>query len=337
MKFKRVLFIQLKMLGDILMLTPAIRAFKKKYPDVILDVAVETPGSELLRYNPHVDNVITLTTRRWYDFGGQFEFINKIRKNKYDVVIDFLGNPRSSHYTFLSGAPVRVGYNDAQYRYAYTNTYGRESDYSASSKVKFIDFLGVKNDDLDLEFYLPDNIELPDSIKKLDLLKAVAISPVSLRHFNIWPIENYARVAEYLYHKFDLYPVVIVGPGEQAYLDNFQKVATCPYQPLYIDKLYLLGEALKKCRLYIGNDNGPKHMAVALGLPTYVIFSHNRDPFNWTFPDPVRHRFAGGKNRPDCAPIGEIKFEDVIDKISQMISELRIADPEKAADINIRE
>lgn len=324
MNFKRVLFIQLKMLGDILMLTPAIRAFKQKYPNTILDVAVERPGDDLLRYNPYVDNLIVLGSKRWYDIGEQAKFIRNIRRNKYDMVIDFLGNPRSSHYSFASGAPLRVGYSDARYRYAYTEKHERIFSYSAHSKLEFLKFLDISSEDMRPEFILPENIKLPDSISHLHQMKAIAISPVSLRQFNVWPISNYAKVVDFLYNKFGFQPAVIVGPGERAYLDDFKKLATIPYLPLYIDNLYVLGATFKKCRMLIGNDNGPKHIAVALGLPTYAVFSHKRDPINWSYPDERYHRFSGGKNRPDCAPITEIAVDNVIERISDMIIELGI-------------
>jgi len=337
MKFDRVLFVQLKMLGDILMLTPAIRAFKKKYPDTLLDVAVESPGDDLLRYNPNVNDTITLRSKRWYDLAGQRRFISKLRRNKYDIVIDFLGNPRSSHYSFLTGAPVRIGYGDAQYRYAYTQTYERKFNYSAYSKLDFLKFLGINSEDVSLEFNLPKQVRLPEEFSQLHQERIVAISPVSLRDDKIWPIENFVRISGFLQTKFGLYPVVIVGPGEKSYLDNFKKLAKSPYLPLYIDNLYVLGAVLKRCRMFIGNDNGPKHIAVAMGLPTYAVFSHRSDPVGWTYPDPVRHRFSGGKNRPDCAPIAEIKYEDVIARISRMIGELGIAAREKTSEKNVRE
>lgn len=337
MKLDRVLFVQLKMLGDILMLTPAIRAFKKKYPDALLDVAVESPGDDLLRYNPNVNEIVTLKSKRWYNLAAQLKFISNLRRNKYDMVIDFLGNPRSSHYSFLTGAPVRIGYNDAQYRYAYTQTYERKFNYSAYSKLDFLKFLGIDSENVSLDYNLPEHVRLPYEFSALSQQPIVAISPVSLRDDKIWPIENFVRIAEFLYAKFRLYPVVIVGPGELRYLDNFKRLAKSPYLPLYIDNLYVLGAVLKRCRMFIGNDNGPKHIAVAMGLPTYAVFSHKSDPVGWTCPDPVRHRYSGGKNRPDCAPIAEIKYKDVIPRISRMISELGIANLEKTSEKNIRE
>jgi len=49
---ERALFIQLRRIGDILMCTPAVRAFKKKYPNCTLDFLTEHP--DVLQGNPRI-------------------------------------------------------------------------------------------------------------------------------------------------------------------------------------------------------------------------------------------------------------------------------------------
>jgi len=61
-----------------------------------------------------------------------------------------------------------------------------------------------------------------------------------------------------------------------------------------------LGVILRKCDLHIGNDNGTKHIAVAMGKPTITIYGPH-DPVSWTYPDSSRHKFLKAKvDCPDC-------------------------------------
>jgi ADP-heptose:LPS heptosyltransferase len=53
---------------------------------------------------------------------------------------------------------------------------------------------------------------------------------------------------------------------------------------------------LKLCQCYVGNDGGPKHLAVAVGAPTVTVFQN--DPWEyWTPPDGSRHVAVGGPNQ----------------------------------------
>jgi ADP-heptose:LPS heptosyltransferase len=319
---RRVLFIQLKMLGDILMLTPSIKAFKKKYPDSKLDVLVEPPGDVLLRQNPYVDYVIATRTKKWYSLTRQLSLIRTLRRRSYDLAVDFLGNPRSAHYTYLSGAKKRIGYDDTRFKYAYSNTYKRTNGYSAVSKLDFISFLDIPKDDFMPEFHFDGSIEIPLEMQTLNDRKLAVISPVSLRSHKIWPIAKFAEISRYIHDKYDFFSLVIAGPGEKKFLNEFSKAAKAPFAPLYIDNLVKLAAVIKKCDLFIGNDNGPKHIAVAMGLPTYAIFSHLSDPVCWTYPDPQRHKFIGGANHSDGLPIEQIRAAIVIDQLSDFIEGL---------------
>jgi heptosyltransferase-3 len=322
MIIRKALFIQLKMLGDILMLTPAIKAFKRKYPDCELDVAVESPGEILLQHNPYIDNLIKVPKTNRYNLLKQLQFVRSVRRKQYDMAIDFLGNPRSAHYTFLSGAKTRVGYSDARFTYAYNRTSHRDSGYSALSKLNYIAFLGIDTSDYMPEFHLDQEIEPPNEIKALAEGKLVAISPVSLREHKVWPTANFAEVAKHLAEKYGYHPVVIVGPREKRFLDEFARYSKVTYTPLYIDDLMRLGAALKACRLFVGNDNGPKHFAVALGLPTFTVYSHLINPASWNYPDPTRHRFIGGSVGRQVLPLKEIPVAKMIAPLDEFIDQL---------------
>ena len=319
MTFGNVLFIQIKMLGDILMLTPAIRAFKEKFPESKIDVAVQPPGEMLLRHNPNVNRVISLKTKHWYELIGQLGLICRLRNNDYDLAVDFLGNPRSAHYTFLSGAKRRIGYSDARFQYAFTDSYPRTHEYSAISKLRFLEPLGVDISNYRPEFYLDPEAKLPEEISSLAGIKLAAVSPVSLKDHKVWPVANFGKVINYIYDKYKLHSLVIVGPGERRYLDEIKTHIKVPYTPVQINDLSQLGLALKSCSIYIGNDNGPKHIAVAMGLPTVTVYSHLSDPVCWEYPDQNDHKYIGGMARSDCRPIGQITPEQVIAKIDDLL------------------
>jgi ADP-heptose:LPS heptosyltransferase len=56
---------------------------------------------------------------------------------------------------------------------------------------------------------------------------------------------------------------------------------------------------LQACRLFVGNDSGPKHMAAALGVPTLGIHSSNIDAAEWA---PLGPSAAAVRRRMSCGP-----------------------------------
>jgi len=85
--------------------------------------------------------------------------------------------------------------------------------------------------------------------------------------------------------------------------------------------------------LHIGNDNGTKHIAVAVGLPTLTIYGPHSE-VSWTFPDKGRHKWVKKKaDCPDCEKIKhrcreltcleKIKVADVKEKFVELMKGLK--------------
>jgi len=52
-----ILIIRLSSIGDILLSTPFIRQVRQKFPEVKIDFVVKDIYKDLIKYNPHLDNV----------------------------------------------------------------------------------------------------------------------------------------------------------------------------------------------------------------------------------------------------------------------------------------
>lgn len=97
----RVLVIKLTSMGDVLHLMPALSDLYKKHPQVTVDWMVEDSFSEIPKWHPSVQRVITVATRRWRSFKWKniiefWAFVKELRTEKYDVVIDAQGLMKSA-------------------------------------------------------------------------------------------------------------------------------------------------------------------------------------------------------------------------------------------------
>ncbi|MEW5692945.1 MAG: glycosyltransferase family 9 protein, partial [Candidatus Hydrogenedentota bacterium] len=290
----KTLFIQLRRIGDVLMTTPAIRAFKKKYPDSELHYLTEIPADELLMNNPYIDKII-----KYNPYYNRFKnLIKEIQKNKYDVVIDFFGNPRSSWLAFLSTAKKRIGFDYRLRKLAYTHRLKLKNIhrvYSAGIKLHLLEFLDICDDDIGIEIYL-NNKEL-DRAKNWLTNHNIAeqefcvISPVSRKDYKRWQLEKYGEIIKYLISK-NLKTVIIYGPSE-----IYEALSVNGYsndKAVLIDDGMSLREVasiIKFARFYLGNDNVHKHIARAVGIPTFTIFGPV-GALSWTDPVfPIQYYF----------------------------------------------
>lgn len=329
-KPSKALFIQLRRIGDVLMCTPAIRAFKEEFPECRLDFLTELP--DVLQGNPHLNTVMLTNVQKESNPIYQLSLIRKIRVAGYDLVVDFFANPRSAYYSFLSGAPARVSYGFGHRRWAYNIIPPRPANslYAALDRLRLLDVVGVKSDDCRLEFYLSeeDKLRASDLIGSLPPGPLVSLSPVSRRAFNRWPLDHYAALGKMLITSFNAQLLILAGPGEEeAAVTVMAKIGHPNARAPRVGSLGVLGAIFSMVDLHVGNDNGPKHIAVACGAPTMTIYGPHSST-SWTYPDPVRHRFltpreycadcATKKRRCDAECVAKISPEAVFDAILQL-------------------
>jgi ADP-heptose:LPS heptosyltransferase len=308
------------------MCTPAIRAFKETYPECNIDFLTELP--ETLEGNPHIARIYAVDRRREYNVPYQYGLIREIRNQKYDLVVDFFANPRSAYYAFFSRAPVRLSYGYGHRRWAYNLTPRKapEEVYAAVDRLNLLRAIGVHIDDFRLEFYFAHHHRdfARRALSEAHGKPIFSISPVSRRKFNRWPLENYARLGDMIAHEFGAATVILVGPGEEESANRIAAMMEATPIIPRISYLGQLGAIFSRVAFHVGNDNGPKHIAVACGAPSLTIYGPHSH-ISWTYPDPSRHfyitpreyceecRLGSHRKKTEC--IGLIPVEDVMASI----------------------
>ena len=126
MPVMNILLVRLRLIGDVIFTTPAIRAVRRHYPNAQLDYLVEEEAVQAVDGNPHLDRVIVAASPRARGrLRKDIALARTLRARRYDLAIDFHGGPRSSLLTWLSGAPQRIGYKVKARGWMYTTTVPR--------------------------------------------------------------------------------------------------------------------------------------------------------------------------------------------------------------------
>lgn len=344
----RVLVIQLRRLGDILMTTPLLRSLRKALPDARLDFLCEPAGRHVLEHNPRLDGIRLLPARATavdlLDLGLD------LRRSRYDWVIDCQGLPKTALLARLSGAPVRLGYGGRWWRpLLYTARYSRHNaDYSALDKLRLLGRLLDKAQapderDLDLEFPVSPTARLeaeqfcrrwfggqpslpPARLGGPGRWPVAALFGVSRQAYKVWPPERLAELGRRL-AECGLRPFLVHGPGEEEAARVLARQLDDALVDYPLPDFPVLKEILARCALFVGNDGGPKHLAALSGIPTVAVFGVVH-PDSWTRPgDPTQRWVATAADTralPSSAPCEEARhLEEIpVDSVWRELSAL---------------
>lgn len=318
MEPQTIVVIQLRQLGDILLTTPAVRALKKKWPHSRLIFVSHSMGKLVLSGNPYIDEHLTYSER----FTSTLKIIRNLRKLKPDLLIDYMFNPRSALISLLSGAKYRVSFQSKR-AFAYHKLVPRPSSekYIVSEKLELLDALGVEDDGLRLDLsYEPSDllttVKFLESNLSRDSVKVV-ISPTHRRVQRRWPLKKYAAISDFLTLNWQAEVIWVWGPGEEDFI--VEGLSYCEQKAFKAPKTSFreLAALLANVHLFIGNSNGPSHVAVSTGICSVQLHGHTLG-YSWC-PNTVKHQFIQAEDfGKTFENLDSINTDQVVDKLEKI-------------------
>jgi ADP-heptose:LPS heptosyltransferase len=122
----KILLIRLRLIGDVVFTTPIPRALKRVFPGSHVAYLVEPQAEPVVRGNPHLDDVIVAPRPRGVARIVQdLTLARRLRRARYDLVIDLHGGPRSAWLALATGARQRIGYAIPGRTWMYTRAVDR--------------------------------------------------------------------------------------------------------------------------------------------------------------------------------------------------------------------
>lgn len=278
---KKILLIRLRRIGDVIMTTPAVTALRAGYPHAFISYIVETPYRELIEGNPNLDKTIVLPiTLSIKDF---IRYIRQIRKEKYDLIIDFHGGPRAFLITLLSKAKLKIGYKIKYKSFIYDikipRSLGSGNFHSVESHINLVKTAGLSLHS-PLPLFLPDaHKEEKDKVEKIITENKIEGSKIVVLHisagneFRDWGVNNIAEFTSLL-SKIPEIRIVLVGSSEdKKSAEQILKNSTASLVSL-VGKLNLkeLRHLISLSSLFVGPDSGPMHIAASTATPIVAYF-----------------------------------------------------------------
>ena len=280
-----VLVVKLRYIGDVLLTTPFLRALRRGFPDARVTVLVNPGTGEVLRHNPDVDEVCSLPRTGLIP---QVQCYRELRARGFDCVVDLTDGDRSAFISFMTGARVRIGFNHENRLRGRLYSRCVEAAYDA---VHVIDYHATALPSLGLSMEGGDPI-LPLSGEdherarhvveslQLDRTRWIMIHPAARYWFKAWPPDRFAALGDAFQERG--FQVVLVGSPEERSIGTeiLQTAKRSMISLIGNTRLLELAALMTWCRLFIGNDAGPMHMAAAVGCPVVALFGPS-NPAVW--------------------------------------------------------
>ena len=331
----KILLIQLRRLGDLILTTPAISALREHLPGAQIALAVSGESAPLL---PAIQGLrqTFLTKRGVRDLSAWME----IRRAGFDCVVDFTRNDRSAWLTFLSGAPRRIVSDRLKIKSKIRPRFYNEFVDCAMKQMHTADYylallqpLGISATANDPLLELPPAAQERASSVIADQIRHQPFAifhPGSARVEKFWAPERWADIIEFVANEFGLLPVLSGGGVEleRAHLTAIREKLRTPVLDLsgQLD-LLSLAALIEHARMLVTVDSAPMHLASVAGTPQVILFGPT-NPFHWRprkspaailfgeSPEPLHHFQAGEAKRP----MKQISTAAVINAMRLMVS-----------------
>ena len=333
---KKILVINTKYLGDLIVCTPALRALRKSFPDASISILVREEYKTVLAGNPNIDEILSFDFS-WKKITGvarlkaEFDFVKFFREKKFDAVISLQSGDRYTEWSFLSGASIRVAPKKQSMSFLLTEKVEVYEDTISylDYYLKIVGAFGASEDGKETEFYLDSKFSAwysefnsKNEIFGNDIL--VGIHPGASEPSKMWHFEKYIMLIDRFFSNDKIKIIMFAGPAEKmimkSYSNYFGKRVIFADTSEDIQQLAWL---ISECRLFIANDSGARHIAAALNIPTITLFPEDKISC-WKFynEDDDQHFIIGNRNMTDSNNmfLDGIEVDTVFNKAKEILS-----------------
>ncbi len=205
----------------------------------------------------------------------------RLRTHARDLTVIFPHSIRAALLAWLTGSRRRVGYRRMWRSPMLTDAVRPHMEhgkivpvYMATEYLDLVAGLGCEDDGRGLELHAPEadvarvQAFLPDSGPIVALAPGAAFGP-SKR----WAPERFAAVADALHEQRGAHCILLTGPDEKDTRDAVLRAAKYPLVQCHTKQptIARLKAVLSRVDLLVGNDSGPRHVAVAFGKPVVCV------------------------------------------------------------------
>ena len=259
---KKILFITLSNIGDVILTLPVLGVIKREFPDADITLMPSKSTKEIFEADEAVSKIIVYNKR--IPLLEKLQLAFRLRKRGFDLVVDL----RHSLFPFIIGS-------------RYHNPFFKSKDrnlHRVDKHLKELESIGIDINNAPFEIPLNrgDKLDANSILNDIGLLpddKMVAIAPGAKSHIKRWHETGFSRLCDRLNKELGI-KVLLVGDESDRAIN--QKIKAVGLKETYDltakTTIRQLAHIFSLCSLVVTNDSAPLHIASSLNIPTVAIF-----------------------------------------------------------------
>jgi len=273
--------LRLSAIGDTCHVVPLVRALQRAWPETRLTWVIGRTEAKLMRLLSEVEFITIDKGSLWR--GGR-ELRTALRGRHFDILLHLQTSLRSSLFSTLIRAPLRLGLDRARARelqWLFTNRQiaARTHQHSQDVMLEFATALGLPPAPPDWSLTVPAEArdwaraQIPDGVRTL------VVSPCSSHPARVWNTARYAAVIEHAVREYGMKVILCTSPSpaEVAVAAAIESQCGVPVTNLAgRDTLPQLLALLGRATALLTPDSGPAHIGTLAGVPVIGLYACTR-------------------------------------------------------------
>ena len=327
---KRILVFSFSFIGDAVLSTSVIQPLRRQFPDAHITFLVGPRAFDLLATDPNIDATLIYDNRGEHaGWKGRLRLIKTLRLGKFDLVINLRDSLiarciGAEHWGLARGDSNRhavTRYLEVLQRQGVDTTKAHPvlelTEGERTAAHHFLQETGIESERL-----------------------LIGIHPGGNWEYKLWDGKSYANLASILSERRNATILLFAGPNERELQTRVAEMMDVPPILVQTDDLRQLTALISACDVYIGNDTGPMHIAVAVATPVVALFGSTNHIRSGPYGDkhtvvqsginlgcnpchPGRH--PGGCGVGSCEVIARITVKQVLKAVEPYISSISIS------------
>ena len=270
----RILIILMGSVGDVARGLVIIDKLKQRYPQSQISWLVEPTCAPIVKLHRAIDSVIIFERKRgWRAVPG---LRRELRKLRPDITLDLQRHFKSGFFSWLSGAVRRIGFHrrdSKEFNWIFNTETIAPFDQERPKLLHYLEFVRYLGGDTGEPYSFGISAGANSIDYKIDA-NTVGIVLGSRWKSKDWVVEGYQRLLLALFERSDLNVLLL---GDRSQIEVAKKLEQACHNDRILNlcgktSLVELIGIIKKCRVCLGPDSGPGHLAAAVETPYVSLF-----------------------------------------------------------------
>lgn len=277
---QKILIIQTAFIGDVVLATGLIEKLHRSFPDAQIDFLVRKGNESLLINHPYLHEVL-IWDKKKKKTRNLFKMLKRIRKNKYDKVINLQRFASTGILTAFSSANEKIGFNKNPLSFLFTKNVKHVIGENKHEIERNNDLVKDFTDQVVEKPRLYPAFSDESAVKVYKTFSYITISPASVWFTKQYPKEKWV---EFINRLPDNYTIYLLGSGpDRDFAEQIKNNSSHEWVINLCGKLSFLQSAalMKDAKMNYVNDSAPMHFASAVNAPVTAIYCSTLPSFGF--------------------------------------------------------